>query len=41
MGNAVPTIKDLANYQTASNIQDGVAQAIYHAIDLNRTAEKK
>ncbi|MSD83341.1 Cof-type HAD-IIB family hydrolase [Lactobacillus curvatus] len=41
MGNAVPTIKELANYQTATNIQDGVAQAIYHAIDLNRSAEKK
>ncbi|AWZ44554.1 HAD family phosphatase [Latilactobacillus sakei] len=41
MANAVPTITDLANYHTAKNTQDGVAQAIYHAIDLNQAAEKK
>lgn len=35
MANAVPQIKQLAWHITASNTEDGVAQAIYHAIALN------
>lgn len=36
MANAIAPIKQLAQYQTSSNSQNGVAQAIYHAITLNK-----
>ncbi|KRN27657.1 hydrolase of the HAD superfamily protein [Lactobacillus selangorensis] len=35
MGNANPVIKKLANYQTATNVENGVAKAIRHAIAFN------
>lgn len=41
MANAVPTIKAIANYQTNTNVLDGVGRAIHHAQDLNQQAEKK
>lgn len=36
MANAVPQIKQLAWHVTATNVEDGVAQAIHHAIALNQ-----
>ncbi|UQS81656.1 Cof-type HAD-IIB family hydrolase [Bombilactobacillus folatiphilus] len=36
MANAIEPIKELAQYQTSSNNDNGVAQAIYHAIELNQ-----
>lgn len=39
MGNAVPQIKQLAQYQTADNNQNGVAQAIDYALSLNASSE--
>jgi len=38
MGNAVPAIKDIAWGQTTTNIEDGVAKAIYRAIAINQGA---
>ncbi len=35
MGNAVQPIKELAWFETESNVHDGVAKAIYRAIELN------
>ncbi|NVY97079.1 HAD family phosphatase [Lactobacillus sp. DCY120] len=34
MGNALPEIKEIAQYQTATNVQDGVAQAVHYARQL-------
>jgi hydroxymethylpyrimidine pyrophosphatase-like HAD family hydrolase len=35
MGNAVQPIKNLAWFTTDSNVHDGVAKAIYKAIEVN------
>jgi Cof subfamily protein (haloacid dehalogenase superfamily) len=40
MDNAIEPIKEIAQYQTSDNNHNGVAQAIWHAIKLNRTMER-
>lgn len=37
MGNAIPEIKERADYVTASNNQDGIAQAIEKFVDLQES----
>ena len=41
MGNAVPAIKKIAQYVTATNIQDGVAQAIRWGLAAKPAAQAK
>ena len=40
MGNAVPELKEMAKYVTASNDEEGVAQAIEHILKLNSEESK-
>ena len=38
MGNGSKEVKDVAKYVTATNEESGVAQAIYHILEMNKQA---